>query len=462
MNFFFVIFNILIILIKTGEENKKYLEFSFKRNLTLSNTMSPLNLFESLFYNQIFLNLKVGSQQIEIPFYLYLQQYSFIIQSLKVPEDQVKGIYDNTKSKTYSSLAQKESFITMDMSEGILSKDIFNLNNQNFFMDFYLSEKNHYESHINEGGKIGFKFRPESAQSEEAFFIKNLKKNEIISELIFSFKYTSKDEGKLFIGTYPHIIENKFYKPDYFINDNAAQIYSNIEWALYFDEIKINNNIIEKKCDAFLYIEIGYIIGTKNFFDFLFSLEIWKKYFNSNNKCHEARIKINDLEKNDVDQKISDDYIIYYCDKDINVNKINFGQLNFVDKSMNYTFYFTKDDLWEEKNGYKYFKIINHEFNNDYWFLGKPFFEKYQLVFDYDNKKIGVYSQILKNYEINNNSGGKNIFAYIFIILLLILIIIGLVFLLIKAYKNFPKRKIANELLDDNYVYDVKEMNHIN
>ena len=126
---------------------------------------------------------------------------------------------------------------------------------------------------------------------------------------------------------------------------------------------------------------------------------------------------------------------------------------------MNYSFDFTLEDLWEEKNGYKYFKIIKHEYNNEYWFLGKPFFEKYQLIFDYDNKKIGLYSKIFSENGINEEKKDeKNIIIYILIIIGLIIIIAGLIFLLIKIYKNFPKKKKANELIDDYYVYEGKEI----
>ena len=428
--------------------------------------MTIEELFKSIFYNQIYINIRIGSEQTEIPFYLYLQQYSLIIQSSEVSKDQVKGLYNKRKSNTYYSSSEKESFIVMDMSEGILSKDIFYLNNNNndkHYLNFYLSEKNNDESHITEGGKIGFKFQPENAQSEQAFFITNLKKEEIISEMVFSIKYEAEDKGKLYIGTYPHLIDSKYYKAEYFLSDNAAQVYSSIEWALYFNEIKSGNNIIQTNCNSFLYVEIGYIIGTKNYFDYILSLDSWKGKFSNNNKCHESKFKINDFEKNDINQKLADDYTIYYCDKDVDVKKINVGDLSFVDKMLNYSFHFTNEDLWEEKNGYKYFKIIKHEFNDEFWYLGKPFFSKYQLVFDYDNKKIGLYSKIFNNYlENGENNQNKNIFVYIFIIIGLIIIIAGLIFLLYKAYKNFPKRKIANELLDDNYVYEIKEMKQVN
>ena len=79
MYLIYILFNALFILIKAKtilnlieKNSKKYLEFSFNRNLTISSSMLPAELFKSLFYNQIYIKIKIGSEKIEIPFYLYL------------------------------------------------------------------------------------------------------------------------------------------------------------------------------------------------------------------------------------------------------------------------------------------------------------------------------------------------------------------------------------------------------
>ena len=191
-------------------------------------------------------------------------------------------------------------------------------------------------------------------------------------------------------------------------------------------------------------------------------MDIWKKYFNTN-KCHETKFIINDFEKNDIDSKLPDEYTIYYCDKDVDISKIGIGNLSFIDKNSNYSFIFNSEFLWEEKNGYKYFKIIKHEFYNEYWYFGKPFFQKYHLVFDYDNKKIGLYTKILNEGEKDdNNNKNKNLIIFIIVIIGLIIIIGVLIYILIKNYKKFTKRKRANELMDDNYDYESNDSNIVN
>jgi len=212
-----------------------------------------------------------------------------------------------------------------------------------------------------------------------------------------------------------------------------------------------------------LYIEIGYIIGSKGFFKYLLNLDIWKSYFN-NNKCRQTKFIIDDFEKNDVESKLADEYTIYYCDKDVDVSKVNIGELSFINKLDQYSINFSSEYLWEEKNGYKYFKIIKHDYYNDYWYFGKPFFKKYQMVFDYNNKQIGFYSKILNENGSDKPSDDKkdekdnqNIIIYIIIIIGLVIIIGGLIYIIIKLYKKYVKRKRANELMDDNYDYTTKE-----
>ena len=48
---------ILIIFSKSEEKNStiKYLSFPFKRNLTLGNSLTPKQFFETIIYNQIYI-----------------------------------------------------------------------------------------------------------------------------------------------------------------------------------------------------------------------------------------------------------------------------------------------------------------------------------------------------------------------------------------------------------------------
>ena len=461
--FLFILFFSYYLIFALDDENIKYLEFSFKRNLTINDSLKPEQLIKTLFYNQIYVNIKIGSTKKEIPFYLYLQQYPLVIQSSNVTNKQVKGLYNQSESNTYEAIGREESFIVDDMSYAILSKDNFYFNSDNIqsSIPFYLCVENYEKTHITEGGKIGFKLYSTNAHSEKSSFINILKKNKIISSYVFSIIYDTKsfdeDTGKLYIGAYPHILDKDHYTEDYLISDEAERVSTNIEWNFNFDEIKIGNHIVEKNSYSFFYIEIGFIIGKKAYFNYIKSLDIWNEYFNINKKCHEAHFKIDDLEINDIEPKLNDEYIAYYCDKDVDIEKLKFGDISFVKKRKNCTIEFTNKDLWMEKNGYKYFLIIQNQFFNDNWYLGKPFFKKYPMVFDSDSKIIGLYTKTISKENNNNNNEINNSISstvvYIIVIVGLVIIVIGLIILLINCYMKLPRKMRPNELSDENYDY---------
>ena len=432
----------------SDEKIIKYLEFDFERNLTLNETMNSSLILKELFYNQIYINLKIGSNKKTIPFYIYLQQFPLIIQSSNVDNNQVKGLYNETISETFE-LIKVQYFFSGDMKKGILSKDNFYINDNIIPFKFYLSKENIFESHINEGGKIGFKLYPTQLQSKEPSFIQILKNTNIISSNIFLFKYNSNEKddnkGKLIIGAYPHLINHNIYNEKYYIKDNANKGYSDIDWLFDFDEIKIGDEIIKKEKKAYFYNEIGFIIAPKIFFDNINNLQSWKQYFLNNSKCHITKFTIDDFEIKEVQQKIKGEYTSYYCEKDVNIENINISDINFVKKNMNFTFNIKNSDIWIKKGNYNYLMIIQKQLYNDIWILGKPFFKKYNLIFEYDSKQIGLYTQTFNE----NNTKNQNNFIYILIIIGLIIIIILLIIVLYKCYMILPRKKRANEMNDD-------------
>ncbi len=147
-------------------------------------------------------------------------------------------------------------------------------------------------------------------------------------------------------------------------------------------------------------------------------------------------------------------YIYYYC----NIKNIDFSKmkkLKMYNKEMNYTFEFTYQDLFYEENGFKYFLIrfYNRTSKNGVWFLGKPFFKKYQLTFNLDSKIIGFYKPILK----------KNIFSHIntFLILFFGILITTLLIYIIIFKLRKPRKLRANELNDEyDYTTQINKVNN--
>ena len=224
-----------------------------------------------------------------------------------------------------------------------------------------------------------------------------------------------------------------------------------------FNEIKYNNYTYEREIEGYFYSEIGFIIGTEKFFEYLKKLELWKKFFDEK-KCHEQKFRIDDFEGNDNNQRFLFEYTGYYCDKDVDVEKINIGEILYYEKRNNFNISISGKDMWMEKDGYKYFMILQTQNCENLWYFDKPFFKKYQMIFDCDSKMIGYYS---KTFDIpyKNEEKSQSSIGYIIAIIILGIIIIILGYFLIKCYIILPRKKRANELIDDNYDYSGGNIN---
>ena len=462
-----LLYPLIISLNSEPNNNKtiKYLKFPFKRNITLSDSMTPKQFFSTIIYNQIYIELIVGSNKQKIPFYLYLQQYHLVLQSSNSQKGEVKGIYDESKSDTYKAIEGETNFENEDLIKGILSSDDFYFYSKLLKIPFFLSFENFPFSHITEGGKIGFRYwdkdeLPKNFQN--LTFVKSLKNLGLISSYDFSFIYDSndldEDTGTLYVGALLHDIDENKYNASFF-NGTYSDIYLNGQWGYTIKKSYLGNKIFEKAKIAFFYPEFGFIVGTNNFFEQLKNMSSWNEYFNIKKKCHFCKFQIDDIDANGF-QRFIYEYTGYYCDKDIDVNNIINESLTFYSHGFGNIFSLKNEDIWLEKNGYKYFMILETLNPENSWIFGKPFFKKYHITFNQDSKTIGVYTNIKYNKPekpvIPTNKANK-IMLLVCIIICLIIIIGVLVILLIKFYLLAPRKKKANELIDDNFEYKPNE-----
>ena len=139
-----------------------------------------------------------------------------------------------------------------------------------------------------------------------------------------------------------------------------------------FDTIRYYNKTISGiRIKIFIQIEFGLILAPNNL----------KNYFNDIyflNKCKE-----NIYDKRNI--------TIIHCDKNIDI--IQFKNLSFILKDIDYDFVLTYKDLFIEENNEYIFSIV---FDNKLatketsWILGKPFLKKYELVYDLERKIIDI------------------------------------------------------------------------
>jgi hypothetical protein len=180
---------------------------------------------------------------------------------------------------------------------------------------------------------------------------------------------------------------------------------------------------------------LGVIYGTNNY------LNLIKEYY------FDKLI----LQKKCYEEIVHSIYTVFYCDNKEDI--VNFPTLNFYLQQLLFTFQLNYNDLFEEKNGKYFFKIIFDRNNKIQWKLGKPFLKKYVFVYDYETKTIGFYNEQLPGGKKKKNMNN------IFINILFVIIIIGFGYVGFyygkKVYDKARKKRI-NEI-EDGYTYKATE-----
>jgi hypothetical protein len=309
------------------------------------------------------------------------------------------------------------------------------------------AEKHFADNNNHEYTCLGIGIRSEQyvGREYESNFIKQLYIKEMIENNYFSIIYdeNKSDKGVFLIGIEPHLYNDDLYEEKQLrhINSRGKNFY--IFWSLYPDKIffktnELNINITTNLVCSLEY-NLGLIYGTKDYLDLI------KQYFFDKlileKKCHE--------------EIINSAYTIFYC---YNKNDIKeFPSLNLFFQQLLYTFILDYNDLFEEKDGKYFFKIIFDKNNKMQWKLGKPFLSKYTLFYDYEEKTIGFYNQDLSRKK---RSKFLNVLLNIFYFIIICTFgFLGFYFGK-KAYDKVRKRKIYE--IDDNYEYKNDEKKNSN
>ena len=252
---------------------------------------------------------------------------------------------------------------------------------------------------------------------------------------------------------YPNFEKEKNY---YSINDEfevrKAAMRINFDDIYLLDDDKKTKIEFEEKdnCKGKLIPNIGFIVGTTNYFHYI-EKNIFGKYF-QNEQCK----KVNFTERPNL---VGEEYTYFYCDESLyDIMKSLFKTIIFKQaSSLSENFELNFNDVFIKQNNYLIFKIIFSKHLHSYWDLGKPFMKKYQFEFDFDHEKIGYY-KFPKLEEGNNNILKYFLISFGVIILSAILITLGV--FLGKNYFKLRKKR-ANELDDDFDYQQNKEVSPI-
>ena len=428
-------------------------------NGSLNNTYNSSTFFDDNYLFRMLSPIKIGNPPQDIIAFINTNYDNLLIGKLLnipdriFPENYYKG-YKFDKSSSFVNLTKKNIYNNDSAKTFIAKEDFYLYTNINDIKDnkyypfqgFKYMIENQVENKENNlyGLTIGLIL---DNCEYETNFMRQIHDRKIISSYLISFEYTQKDEGMIIIGKYPHeLLPGKYSENQFksFYSFQPSTMYLTnfiIEFSEIYSIIDNERYPLKKKIRAIIILNSGLIIGTKEYMEF-----IENKFFNH-------YIILNICEKYKTNTKSLDNFIIFYCNENENLNLEKFPILKFNIKSENLTFEFNGKDLFK-KIGNKYYFLIE-KFDSGVWRLGKPLYLKYTFVYNGDAKTIGFYQK--RNelaFEKPNNKTWKLELDIIKIIIILILFLIFLILVTIFAYHfgkkfNLIRKKHANELNDE-------------
>ncbi len=379
-----------------------------------------LDLIETEYYT----NIKIGTPFQELKINIEFTKNLFYISG-----DEKYKKYNPTISSSYKLYSPNEKIEEFDLYiKGILSNETIYFNNKKYEDFLFVLSENSTKKSIMYPSSIGLGISSNIylKYSIAINFINILYLKKQINSNSFFINQKNENEGQIIIGVLPHEYEK--IKKDFqkFEVDYSESVSFYDYWCIKFDKIKYKNlSYHENYMVLFDFNLEGIIIGS-------FYFELLKRdffqYYIDMNICFENTVG---------------DYNYFYCDKNKkkNIEFAKISNISFINKNFNETFEVSYKDLFKEKGDYIFFLAIHNLRLSSTFILGKLFFNKYQLGFNFDKKKIYLYKSDLNKKE-------KSIILLIVIIIFLLIIVFSLLYYYCFYFKT--KRKIyATELEDD-------------
>jgi hypothetical protein len=218
-----------------------------------------------------------------------------------------------------------------------------------------------------------------------------------------------------------------------------------IEWQFSIDELYIGNYSYEINEEE---IKINTDIA---------GFEIPKILYNKLNDIYFYKYYLNKICETEI---ITDFHLVISChndkftDKDIN----NFPEINLYKFKIGYNFTFIGKELFYKRDNKYFFRmIVNLKESEKNIQVGRLFLKKYQVIFNSDSKTMSFYkkNEVKIEETINTNKTNSKLLIIFFILIGLIFFGIGIYFG--KKFCNFQRKRYANELEDDNFIYESKD-----
>ena len=463
-NFSMVIFPFKTIPLPFLIDYKKDKNNDNNNNETMNKIYNSSTFFDEHYMFRIISSIKMGEPTQEIISSINIYDDQLLIGELKnlqnnsFIEKNYIG-YNYKKSSSFINLDLKKELNDNKSKEFIAEENLYlftNINNiknkkYTLFPNFKFKVENKIITNNNNfnGLNIGLIL---SDNYYEINFMKQIHDRNIISKYIVSFEYNDYNEGLLVIGKLPHE-----YMPEKYNEDQYKSFYSYqprtmflTNFILDFNEIYsiVNYEKVNfiKKIKTNIILNAGLIIGIKEYMEF-----IENNFFNQ-------YIKMNICQKYTTNTQYIENFIIFSCSENKELDFEKFPTLYFEMKSQNLSFEFDYNDLFKKIGNKYFFLVVFEKLNSGVWRLGKPFFMKYTFVYNGDAKTIGFY---LKKNNIKNENKKRNWNIELNIIKIIVIFVLFFIFIslvVVIAYNfgkkfNLIRKKKANELNDD-YDYD--------
>ena len=445
-NIFIIIIYLSFIKIKPSYS---IINISFHKEVENLSGNNPSEIFQKLKDNILLAEINLGSPSQKIGLKMELAEYASYIGG---QSSLCQQKFMEKNSESYKKLEESKAIRASSLNEGIFSSDYFYFNEDKKQLNFLLGIDT---DKCKGGGIFGLNYQDTDNKIYDDYnFINNIKKSDIIKDYYFSIQYKDNNSGNLIIGDIlnSHTNDyNKKYFKDMYITEFTGALTWNINLESVFSASKDdldNKKIVGEKVYGYFKIELGIILGTDRYKQYIYS-----DFFSEK------------IEKKLCFEEKSTFYINYYCKEEVDITK--FKNLFFYVKDLDYSFELDYNDLFYKNDDGNYYFLIyfnsmtdeGEDFYDYFWTFGEPFFKKYNLILNQDTKRIGFYTKN-ENENIKSQSYWQRNKGYIILIIILVIAFSGLGFMIFLYLKVLPKRKIKAFELDDEFDY-TRENNKI-
>ena len=322
-----------------------------------------------------------------------------------------------------------------------ITSDNFNTKTEYKNIPFFMSTSSNHKF----GAVLGFAISYKGLRN----FVYSLKYGGAINSYTWTMLFYNLKEGVIIIGNEPHIYNNSFYDENKLKYTKIYKENNIFSWCFEFNKIISGNEIIninyKKILLGIIRPEIKGIIAPLEYYTIIKN-NYFEKYLELN-ICKEISFFEKNISNNDIyDEKKIEYYKIECLNDKYNKNEMNnFPNLKFENIPLNYSFIFSGNDLFLKEDDKYIFQIYCT--NVSYWYLGRLFLYKYQLIFNEDNKLIGFYNgkKEIEKTKVNN-------FFKISLILIICIFFLFLFFVFYKKMKMYllqNNKKNAKELEEE-------------